>query len=705
MSNSITTYGLREIIGLKKSFKDLGLSTTLTPESGFGFKEENPDYIEPFLKKLSGNTNGHPQVILISAAGATGKTQMCKHLSSKLNIPVLDLGISGPVAVNSLSGTLLKALRPSGYANYVTLLELGQEALIIDALDEGLVKTGNSPYMAFIEDVRDFTFPGVTTIIMLGRTQTLELTSRMLDNLNVEWVMYQISSFSEQQASEYIDKKVKPNSKFEKPYRQLKEEIFKNLNSFFREQSQLKTSFLGYAPVLDAISRAIKLEGDYNSMYQRIKEKYQTGMTYVVDIMRELTKREKNDKINPLIENFRKDLTDDEFEVAIRNNYDDLEQCQAVMADIYNEIFDCRISASCTVNDRFIELLQPFVKQHPFLNNGKFQNIVFEAYVLSRLIHDDPENIYMQLYLGDKYKPTFMLFYMYTELYNESKILTDFVSPLYRSLISFDNAENIGSCDLQELDEASGEHILVLEREQDATKASFIFDQQISRQFDLGSIVSNITINSSKLELKLINKANEIVAPSNIYVTELTLGGELVISPSPISEATIDQHNQVNVDVKELNASYDYGQPKLNIVSNNVNMEIYASHPLMPPFKSFQVNAPLAPAEFTEEMNEIYTKLRKILISFRSHSKGTMARCKGKIDSARISGAKDGEEIITALIKKGVIIDTDNIMYFLDRDKTASVLGLTFDKLKSTNLTTEMKKFIEEYVETHSKKK
>lgn len=696
----IPTSQLRELIGEKKSFKELGLSLKEVPQSGFEFRPANPDFIEPSLEKIAPNQtfNGQPQIILISAAGATGKTQMCKHLSSELGIPVLDLGISQPVALNSLSGTLLKSLTIPGLDRYNNALASGQQAMIIDALDEGFIKAGVEAFKTFIEDVKTYTFPDVTTVIMLGRTQTLELTARILSELDIKWEMYQISSFSESQASNYVDQKVKPNEKYIKPYEQLKTEIFRNLNSFFRDQTALRTSFLGYAPVLDAISDAIKVETNYNLLYQKVKDDNKSGMAYVVGIMRYLTDREKNDKIKPLlIEPLRDKLTPAEYEKAMKEGYNDLDQCKAVMAEIYNEPLEFEISAHPPINDSHRKGLTAFIKQHPFLKDGKFQNIVFEAYVLARLMHDDPENIHLLLYLNEKYKPTFMLFYMYHELYNEEEIRTEFISSLYQSLLSFDTVGDAGECDIQEIDATAGKHVLLLGRDNDSIHARFWFLERGSKTMDLGPIISNITLTSSKIGLELKRQVNEVIAPANIFVDKVEVGGEMTVSASSQS----DTLNDINIDTRQFEISYTFGLPKVTINSTDVQLSIYTPKQLMIPFKSYQVKEPKQPSDFSDEMNEMYKKLRKILISFRSHSKGTMARCKGKIDSARISGAKDGEELVQALIDRGVIIDTDNIMYTLDREKTGSVLGLTFDKLKSTSPTAKIKKFIEEFLALH----
>lgn len=96
----------------------------------------------------------------------------------------------------------------------------------------------------------------------------------------------------------------------------------------------------------------------------------------------------------------------------------------------------------------------------------------------------------------------------------------------------------------------------------------------------------------------------------------------------------------------------------------------------------------------SEDIRQKYIKLRKIIICFRSHSKGSMARYKGKIGSSRLIGSDMGPIVLNSLIESGIIDDSDNIMYFLNRDKLSEVLGVTYDEIKSNKLTPKISSFL-----------
>lgn len=53
----------------------------------------NEKYVKPPFSEIEGRIKGGilPKVILVSAAGATGKSELAKYLSSSLKIPVFDL--------------------------------------------------------------------------------------------------------------------------------------------------------------------------------------------------------------------------------------------------------------------------------------------------------------------------------------------------------------------------------------------------------------------------------------------------------------------------------------------------------------------------------------------------------------------------------------------------------------------------------------
>src|SRR5450755_3770094 len=90
---SLSFYLLKSIISSGKNSFEM---KSPTESFSISAKSDRP-YIEPTLKQIANDHKTKPKVILISAVGATGKTELAKSLSSQLNLPLLDLAKHKPV--------------------------------------------------------------------------------------------------------------------------------------------------------------------------------------------------------------------------------------------------------------------------------------------------------------------------------------------------------------------------------------------------------------------------------------------------------------------------------------------------------------------------------------------------------------------------------------------------------------------------------
>lgn len=77
-----------------------------------------------------------------------------------------------------------------------------------------------------------------------------------------------------------------------------------------------------------------------------------------------------------------------------------------------------------------------------------------------------------------------------------------------------------------------------------------------------------------------------------------------------------------------------------------------------------------------EQLYEAFGKLRRMILMFRSHSKGVLARYCEKIDN-RIGKTPLGKTLIEGLMQKGVIY-TDNTMYYIEITRFGEVLGAKY---------------------------
>lgn len=697
MEKTISTYRLRQYIGKKKSLTELNINPT-KKEACLNVKNNFRDYIEPFLtvqlETKDFQEEKRPQVILISAAGATGKSTMCKHLSSELNIPVFDLGIAREVASNSLTGALVKEFG-SSFGSFQTAITTGEQSIIIDALDEGIAISGSNAINAFIDDVLTYAnckSNNSVPVIMFGRNQAVSFITDYLKSCNVDFLWLQISAFTLDQAGSYVDMKVKPADKFLSSYKELTEYIFDTIGSFVNQQSKVSDTFLGYAPVLDAISTAIKQKNNYMALLEEYKKNNASGILFILKVIDEIIRREKEDKINAFINEIKNDLSDKEYRKAISTTYNDINQCEALMQIIQNEDYPIKISSEEQINSKFTERMRSFIEDHPFLNGKRFENAVFESYVIARLMIEDPENIYLQTYLEDIYRDAYMLFYFLVELAKDKELDWHYISYAYRSLNSFDNRNDYGQTAIMQVG-SSTEHEIKMMRNKDNKELSCysILDENV--ELKPGGIVSNLTIDSDRIDLTLDSKSTEIIPPLICICRNIKVSGDVFLNAPQDESDGKGNDNRVVFECDRIDADFSNGH-RPSITKNNANilLSISATKKTVPPFSEYCCDLKL-PDEMSDEFKNAFVKLRKILITFRSHSKGSMARYKGKVDDARISGHTIGKALIDKLLSEHIIYEK-GCMYMLDRDCTALKLGLTFDKLQATYPTPQMIIFI-----------
>ena len=75
-------------------------------------------------------------------------------------------------------------------------------------------------------------------------------------------------------------------------------------------------------------------------------------------------------------------------------------------------------------------------------------------------------------------------------------------------------------------------------------------------------------------------------------------------------------------------------------------------------------------------VDEALRRLRKVVIAFRSHSRGRLARFKGKIEHARITKGT-GQAVLETMLAEGVV-SQEGSMYFLDPDRLMAQAGVNY---------------------------
>jgi hypothetical protein len=294
----------------------------------------NAKYVKPNFSEIEGRFKNKitPKIFLITAAGATGKSELTRYLSTKLSAPIFDLAVHTPVASNSLTGLFFETLGATGLAQFVRGLQNGENCMIIDALDEGYLKTTLDGFNSFLSEIAKLAKESTgTAFIILGRTQVLEHTWIYFEDLDIETSLLKLEPFTVDQAKEFIDKQI-GEIKFDHHYQIVRDYIINSVEGFFKSDTEISkggyNSFIGYAPVLLSISSLLKNSSNYIALDKQLRKDDSRGVDLIISIVQYIIKREKEEKIEKVyLPNILNDRSKEFKEAIIQRAYSPQEQC------------------------------------------------------------------------------------------------------------------------------------------------------------------------------------------------------------------------------------------------------------------------------------------------------------------------------------------------------------------------------------------
>lgn len=164
------------------------------------------------------------------------------------------------------------------------------------------------------------------------------------------------------------------------------------------------------------------------------------------------------------------------------------------------------------------------------------------------------------------------------------------------------------------------------------------------------------------------------------------------------------QKTDLILDCDEIEMAAPDGSPAIltNRISEGSTVRLITSSVLPYPFSEYKV-VPEAKYLDNDDLIETFTKFRRMLLMFRSHSKGVLARYCSKIDN-RIKKTEIGRSIIAKLLKEKILW-TDNVYYYIDYERFASSIGVKYDDIRSCVINDKTRTFLEEVVKNQNQRK
>ncbi len=408
--------------------------------------EKDRKFVEPRLKfvpqgsiyesgssKLSADWD--TPVIIISAPGAVGKSALAKELSSTSSFPLWDLSRI-KIADGTFPGTIVNSFGAESLSYIMEGLRQGKQGFILDAFDEAEMTSGSDQVNNFVSSiwkrVKNVRNP---CIVLLARGETAEYLKLIIEsesNRKKAYSVFEIDYFNYEKSKEFT--KLYGSSKSEKvkdhegPFEDSVDKIFESIyeafgfpkdkawnNSTFR-------SFLGYAPVLQAIATYLASFDNFLEAQQSVEDGFLESGDFNVasKIMNDLILREKNDKVLPPVRNRLKDRIDDWD--GWNDLYSKKEQIIRLLALVeIGEDFGTSDEYSPEmpgwVEEEYREVLKTQLTQHPFLQKGEdFGGPAFKDFVYASVLRSnrvDLRGVASEAMVRPEYVPTPLLLRFY----------------------------------------------------------------------------------------------------------------------------------------------------------------------------------------------------------------------------------------------------------------------------------------------------
>ncbi len=676
------------------------------PLESFYHQAQRPQpYIEPRLTKLEFPVE-KPPLLLVTAMGASGKTTTARSLSADIGLPVLDLATHKPVGDNTLTGILTSSYAIERVGEVLQALRAGTHGIIIDGIDEARSKTSESAFEAFLDDLiersRGANSP---SIIVFGRGQVLVDVWCYLVDKDAQVGVVQIDPFDLMQAKEYIDSLAAPEQAGQySSYEQARDGLLEKLGSAVESAEKSHDSFLaflGYPPVLDAIATLLCQERNYYRINQALSGASGTnlGVKLLLQISHYLLDREQKDKafpnfIRPLLTN----LPEPEASRLEQILYDRDEQCARVLAAVLNQPFPRRVIDDQSLCERYEEKVTIWSTEHPFLLDKKIRNPVFSAVAVARcsLSRFDEYSMLAREYAAAHPQTIHLLHIMRVLTQADDNVPVSCFNMLMQACTELVGIGAPVVCeitgdswdDVDQRERTTADLSIYIEHPEDGEQRNLTFHSVLDMdEITLGPVLLNVRVTvPCDVHLKGI-PALSVVGDCAISARGVRFEtGDIVIRPILTSKREPALESGLLVTAEVINGHSDNvtgGTGTLMLIAREHNLD----YPLVSHAK------PMQPQKTDPDFELKLRRLRRILSEFRSHSRGSLAKYRAKIEHQRVLQNEIGRKVLEALLRVGVLRQ-DTRFYYIDTEAFDRELGITWQQLRQYETSEKLRRFL-----------
>jgi hypothetical protein len=627
---------------------------------------QNLDALEVFVEAPLGidaefggdNINDSP-IILVSAPGAVGKSTLARQISALSGAVYIDLAASSPVGGNFLSGGLAKS-------GLFDTWRRGRTTALIDGLDEGRLRVTQAAFSSFLEDVVHVSGGRNVPTVLFGRTGSIQEAWLMLLEHGVTAPVLEIGYYPAEKAIEFALARVRKERRardHEIPERKAITLLLERLRASTERDGD---RFSGYAPVLMAVADRVSQEANPIALVSEIES---GGRPVTLESVVDSILSRENGKLGTL-----------QFSSsAVRGGlYLPTEQLDRLCARVYGSAAPPLPPLPPQDAQIYGHALDTWVPEHPFLDGlSRPTSVVFAARIAAHALHSaEYEDVARKTELakGIAANPFLADFYLSSQNDGTKRVRPEHIGLLYSSIRATLSLGDGASLQVEQNDEDVDDErslavlveVTVDRKEADKADILELKSEQIGTM-QLGLYVEDVDINLPLAQVQVgLGGEATFVAPVNIQCESLAIDAERVIVETGKDNAANHVHLECGA----------FSGPKVSTVPTirggatlSVTWPSSSAHP----WTSFSISA-VSGAD--PRVDEGLRRLRKFVIAFRSHSKGSLRRYRAKLDHARMTKGT-GQAILDALIDEK-IITISGAMYELNADLLGETTGTTY---------------------------
>lgn len=651
----------------------------------------SPAFVEAALSLRAEFSDLSQSVWLIAAPGAVGKSTLAREICSATNAVYLDLATATTVAGNYLVGGLVK----SGLWN---AWQLNKTTLLVDALDEARLRVTQSSFEDFLADVANVAGTRSVPIVLLGRVGIVEEAWSILnDKSGLNPPIFDIELFQPERAKIFVQAAIERLSKATDSitnnrtyphleaalaaHRSVYEEAARSLvDHLTTETSSDGRQFAGYAPVLAAVATVVASESNPGKIDDAIESIFKgqvLGRVTSEVMIREAGK-------------LSTQLSATVSSVSSVGLYEAQEQLSRLASLILGAGSPkLPVSLPQDAVAAYEEAVQSLLPQHPFLDSRtqKPAGAVFGACILAAALTGDDSDLAraaQRFAGGGPNTPNPFLLTFYKQALNGRGVIpAEHVGLLYASLEA-----TAGAGETLRLT-AEGEGSLAVEMSllrQDDEEEVYEFSTVGGSELRFGRRLGGITVDAEDVDVELGDGGQlELVAPLALKARNLVLNcSELVVKPD---------HSRSDDQVVYLEAAQALADASLRppTVRSGVKLQVAWPESRVYPWNPFASEGGEDP---DPRMADAQRALRRLCISFRSHSKGRLARYKGKVEHFRMTKGALGIALRQRMVADKVL-SLEGEMYFLEPNVLGERIGVSFQDLKLKRYSAQSRAYLQ----------